>query len=238
MSFKAIHIPYIVWKVIITVNASSESHRAQICKFLTLFQNAVVIRDYQVIGLSVRHHFVGQNSSLEVVAAAEPALDSRVVEKPFSLPYTFQKRSDLLPHQDFGSLLLIVLAHIILVQKLNNFEVFDGLKITNYDVEVHHTEAFMVFVIALVNVFKFELLCLKVQFLFWLQMSLLLLFGAPANAWWLWQHFKNMMIKKACVGFLAIFMLLWLWSCRCHNGAGLFRTLSRLKRARAWFVWR
>jgi hypothetical protein len=76
---------------------------------------------------------VGQNSSLEVVAAAESALDSWVVKEPFSLAYTFQKRSDLLPHNNFGPLL----THIILVDKLNNFKVFDCLNVANDDVEVH-----------------------------------------------------------------------------------------------------
>ena len=151
-----------------------------------------------------------QDSALKVVAAAEPALDSWVVEEPFPLAYTFEKGSDLFPHQYFGPLLWLVLVHIILVQKLNNFEVFDCLNITNYDVEVHHSEAFVVFIVALVDVFKFEHLGLKVQFLFLLHISLLLLFIPPSNAGRLWQHFKNMMIKKASVSFLAIFMLLWL----------------------------
>ena len=171
-----------------------------------------------------------QDSSLEVVAASEPALDSRVVEKPFPLAYTFEKGSDLLPHQDFGPLLWLVLVHIILVQKLNNFEVFDGLKITNHNVKVHHTEAFVVLVVALVDVFKFEHLGLKVKFLFLLiHIGLLLLFITPSNAGRLRQHFKNMMIKKACISFLAIFMLLWLRSCGCYQGGCFFGALGRLK---------
>ena len=105
---------------------------------------------------------MGQDAPLDVVARTETPLHPRVVQEPFALAYTLEKRPDLLPHYNLGSPPWLLLVDIILVQKLDDVEVLDQLRVAHHHFEIHHPKAAVVFVVTLVDIFKPKLLGFKV----------------------------------------------------------------------------